>query len=898
MKNMKKQIIARLCVLVAVLAAAVVMAVCDAYFPVDSVPPEPETVPPLVTRGLHNVTANRVAGGEYTLTLELDGEVDSLRKEDISLTAGGIAADTDSWISKDSLDAGEDGKTYVLTIGALVIGTADMPGEITVTLTGRKGDVLLEGSKTVPVTFHGVPIDEIIRLKNISAPVVVPEVGAEVYDFTLTFDQPVTGLQPQHISLTIPETPYCLLSMESLKLKPGSSGDTWVLRINALATRNEELQAEVTVQAGGKTIESGGEKWLLGSDMQPVKFLPSGSPVSLYQGTLDVTYIDGTSGGTMKWNTLKGFVLDGPDQRNEVIYTVRVTDFPDKVYRVGRVDTGALNLNIDVGGDLRWRPAVLGVIPLGTIAELNMIKQDEETLRGNYRLDAELDLLGDLTLPYSGVDLADKEWTPIGNNSSPFTGNFDGGDKQIRSLRITAGTNIGLFGVAAVRSGLPTRISNVKVRGSVTGAGNAGGIVGYAREDVVIDSCQSGVNVRVTGNNAGGIAGLAAVNESDKLTTISNCVTLASASVSANNNAGGIVGTGRRITGCKNDAAVYAAVDNAGGITGTGNYLRVTGSNEFRLYLSIENCGNYGAVNAGRNNAGGIAGSIFAVGKNNYLSIKGCANGSDVTAAEDNAGGILGRFSSGRDCEIRASYSRNHSGVNTIRARNWAGGIVGDGILSVFACYSTSKVVITVSGNEAHKGGIFAKDGDYRALGRINDDRPALVSGEGDLTIRSPCFVAWDAGFKPVWDDINVYAFGGNTGRRHGYQNNGVTETDAGQCSGKVRFPPGGPSFYALSNRGDDLATLCYHTDGTECDNSVGWACEVPEHDGKVRHNIHDPHPGTECPGYTQVNMPNAIAAGTEGWGVSSDGSDGKYWRSIGTSWSGASTQYPKLWWE
>jgi hypothetical protein len=713
---------------------ALLITSCDAYFFKETEWPEPEPIPQPERQTLKKVSAVSGGGAEYTLTLELDGEVD-LVKEDIGLTAGGDNAAA-CLISKDSLTPAGEGK-YDLKIGTLIYAAVDVEGVITVTLPARKGDVLLSVSdeiQPIPVIFHGVSPADVVNLIDVSAPVPVPGSDPGEYNLTLTFDAAVPGVESRHISLTMPpQYSNCLLSKESFGVPSGSNdGTTWLLRINALVALNNPESAPVTVHAGGKVDG----RWLLGSGTQEVEFRPTGVPVSLYQGSLDITYVDGTGGRTMSWKPQGGFMLDGAPT-NKMIYKVAVHDFPAKTYLVGRRDSEALNLNLDGTGELRFRLAVGGYIPVGTIAELKMINTNENTLGDSYLLDVELDLLGDSS--YSGVSAADQQWTPIGNaqyvdnaaaglwplhgpdSGLPFTGIFNGAGKQIHNLRITgSGTNIGLFGVVNNSGPAEARIINVKVRGSVSGADNAGGIVGQAREKVIIDNCESGVTVTVTGNNAGGIAGLAGEYQSMEHTLISNCTTRSSVTVTAQNNAGGIVGTGRDITNCHNAAAVNAAGDNAGGIAGTGSYLRENSSTgEGRAYLFIENCGNSGAVSAGGNNAGGIAGKLGFVTVswqvvNSWLRIYGCANSSNVTAA-NHAGGILGMvYAAGAVLEITACYSRKHGAVdndiNTIRAAGFAGGIVGrvDNSfyrwepVSLSACYSTSKIVAAVN-----KGGIF-----------------------------------------------------------------------------------------------------------------------------------------------------------------------------------------------
>lgn len=71
--------------------------------------------------------------------------------------------------------------------------------------------------------------------------------------------------------------------------------------------------------------------------------------------------------------------------------------------------------------------------------------------------------------------------TPIGSNTHPFKGNFDGNNKAISGLNISvAGNNVGLFGYISGAT-----IKYLTVNGSVKGLSNVGGVVGYALNSTI-----------------------------------------------------------------------------------------------------------------------------------------------------------------------------------------------------------------------------------------------------------------------------------------------------------------------------------------------------------------------------------------------------------------------------
>ena len=163
------------------------------------------------------------------------------------------------------------------------------------------------------------------------------------------------------------------------------------------------------------------------------------------------------------------------------------------------------------------------------------------------------------------IDLASREWTPIGGNNSEnvastkFAGTFDGRGYSISNLSITTGYHyVGFFGS-----------SSGKIRN-----------LGIASGRVVAD------------NKAGGLVGSASG-------TISNCYSRAS--VSGSNFIGGLVGmSGKSIVENSYTVATVSGTTRAGGIVGA---YSSSGSNSI-----IRNC--YSASTLSGNTTGGLAGYI------------------------------------------------------------------------------------------------------------------------------------------------------------------------------------------------------------------------------------------------------------------------------------------------
>lgn len=192
-------------------------------------------------------------------------------------------------------------------------------------------------------------------------------------------------------------------------------------------------------------------------------------------------------------------------------------------------------------------------------------------------------------------------FTSIGNDTTAFTGKFDGIDYNIFNLNINGENNVGLFGKTDGAT-----ISNVTlVGGSITGKDNVGAIVGSA-------------------NN----------------TTLTNVVN--SAAVSGNSNVGGIVGSAddSAIKDAINTGTINGSGYNVGGLIGNLQNSKLDTTKEVEKGL-IGNSYNLGDVSGNGYNVGGLVGSASnsTIGDDTNLVY----NRMDVTGAY-NVGGIVGNM--------------------------------------------------------------------------------------------------------------------------------------------------------------------------------------------------------------------------------------------------------------
>lgn len=240
------------------------------------------------------------------------------------------------------------------------------------------------------------------------------------------------------------------------------------------------------------------------------------------------------------------------------------------------------------------------------------------------------------------IDLSDIDWTPIGTESRPYTGNFDGGGHTITGLKIDkSGTDyVGLIGCL----GSGGKVQNVTLTNiSVSGANCVGGIAG--QNYGTVENCS--VNGTVTGKgftDTGGIAG-------SNYGTISGCS--AEGTVTGSVNVGGIAGgsyLGVIIDGCHSTAAV-SGISSVGGVVGN------LGNNSF--LMACYSTGNVTAtITYGYAHVGGV------VGINGQGTVTACyhATGEITSLGEGRIGGIVGENYIGT---VAACYWENNLSSGT-----------------------------------------------------------------------------------------------------------------------------------------------------------------------------------------------------------------------------------------
>lgn len=116
------------------------------------------------------------------------------------------------------------------------------------------------------------------------------------------------------------------------------------------------------------------------------------------------------------------------------------------------------------------------------------------------------------------IDLGNEEWTPIGTSANPFKGDFDGRGHTISNLKITSGTNVGLFGQITLHGDVNylAGVLNLTLKNVTINADGSGAFVGnsYVTTQnagnggaLVLRNLKLIGDVKIEGKDVGGIMG-------------------------------------------------------------------------------------------------------------------------------------------------------------------------------------------------------------------------------------------------------------------------------------------------------------------------------------------------------------------------------------------------------
>ena len=205
------------------------------------------------------------------------------------------------------------------------------------------------------------------------------------------------------------------------------------------------------------------------------------------------------------------------------------------------------------------------------------------------------------------------QWTPIGTESTPFTGTFDGKGHTISGLYIDSNKDyVGLFGCVGENGTATGTVKNVTLADSyVYGNSDVGGICGWNNGGTV-EGCRNSGNV----SGKGYVGGVCGYNKGSTL--------------EKSYNTGDVSGTGDSVGGvcgynegtlqeCYNNGDVSGTMNRVGGVCG----YNIPGYNIGEG--TLQKCYNTGKVTGTGNCVGGVCGQ-----NNSSSTVKGCYNTGEV----------------------------------------------------------------------------------------------------------------------------------------------------------------------------------------------------------------------------------------------------------------------------
>ncbi|BCI59913.1 hypothetical protein [Solibaculum mannosilyticum] len=312
----------------------------------------------------------------------------------------------------------------------------------------------------------------------------------------------------------------------------------------------------------------------------------------------------------------------------------------------------------------------------------------------------------DKTIELTGdVSLGNQEWTPIGNNSHPFEGTFDGNGNTVKNLNPT--TNEGYTGLFGTLDN--AAVQDVTISGGTVDAttGKTGVLAGQSKGSTIQNVTVDGVTVNGKPSDdsyTGGIVGEGYTG------TIDGC-TVKNSTITGGNFLGGISGQGyAKINNCTVESCqITGSSWKVGGIIGQLNEGTFTFEN-----LLVKDT----VITAGSNGFGAIVGfSNYGNKTFNNCDVQNCTL-KKSTSSLSGAAGLIGQIygQSGNifnfnDCDVSGLKFESSSSISGI------GGFVGNGYWRGFSGVTvnfkdcTTEITNIVSNGTATNAGAFVGDG-------------------------------------------------------------------------------------------------------------------------------------------------------------------------------------------
>lgn len=399
--------------------------------------------------------------------------------------------------------------------------------------------------------------------------------------------------------------------------------------------------------------------------------------VSIISGTYNCNVTENTNSGNIAGEDRVAAILASNENANVVHNTNsgNISGYTNVAYFVGRqnpsyspdtvtgnVNTGSLDILENNDFTRTVDGTTVSYIVYTQKGFEAWVAEAHKSVEENYACNLTLET--DIVLPT--VADGESNWTPIGNYSGQYHRNYYSGNID----------------------GKNHTIYNLTIHSNVDGTG----FIGYIKSGSIKNLNFANVNISGT-SRVGSVAGIAEVN-------IENCNVSGGSVYASHIYVGGIVGSGKTITGCVNRATVegnenYTSSNwgHVGGIAGNAN---------------VVNCENYGAVKGYKRYIGGCVGQGNVTNSKNFASVTFAGTGNYYV------GGISG-----------AGTVDKSTNAGTVQGEKWVGGVTGSG--NVSDSHNTGRV----TGSDNNVGGI---TGNGNATGCTNSGAVSGKSYIGGIT--------------------------------------------------------------------------------------------------------------------------------------------------------------------
>jgi hypothetical protein len=224
-----------------------------------------------------------------------------------------------------------------------------------------------------------------------------------------------------------------------------------------------------------------------------------------------------------------------------------------------------------------------------------------------------------------------KGWLPLGNDTTAFSGDYNGAEKKITNLYINRPDDdfVGIFGAMAGSSSSLAELKNIIIEGvSVTGRSGVGSLLGKINDNqyVVIDRCSvvngSVSGYRTTGGLVGANNGFPNGNPANSRSKMYECFANVSVSyryVADNGRTAEKIGG---LVGCNQRGETYDsyALGDVSGDDGANSAARVGGLAGCVTQGLVARCFSKGAVTGSDSDVGGLIGNISGAGTGGILN--------------------------------------------------------------------------------------------------------------------------------------------------------------------------------------------------------------------------------------------------------------------------------------